>query len=123
MAKYKKIEVPIYTGTAYMYVGDGDACSKHAAVEANIPDKLFEPSRVGACFLQDGCNNTGIWVREEDDVATIAHECLHASIFILGNAGISLTESSEEAYTYLLSYFVDEFSKKDGWKTVKKVKN
>jgi hypothetical protein len=42
---------------------------------------------------------------------TIAHECLHATFAILESKGIKYNRKSEEAFTYLLDYLVDEVTK------------
>ena len=39
----------------------------------------------------------------------VAHELLHATIHILKHANMRLNEGSEEAYTYLLGYLVEQF--------------
>ena len=39
----------------------------------------------------------------------VAHELLHATIHILKNSGVKLNEGSEETYTYLLGYLIEQF--------------
>lgn len=39
---------------------------------------------------------------------TIAHECLHLTFAIMSSKGIKLGNKSEEAFTYLHGYLVDE---------------
>lgn len=41
----------------------------------------------------------------------IAHECFHATAYILDYVGINLAGESEEAYSYLLGYLVEEVNK------------
>lgn len=38
----------------------------------------------------------------------VAHECLHLTHWLLKEKGLRLTDDSEEAYTYLLQWFVKE---------------
>lgn len=42
------------------------------------------------------------------DIATLAHELLHATNGILKEVGVSPCNKSEEAYTYLLGYLTEE---------------
>jgi hypothetical protein len=42
----------------------------------------------------------------------IAHEMLHACVAILNGRGLNLTPNSEEAYTYLLEYLVEQTHKR-----------
>jgi hypothetical protein len=42
----------------------------------------------------------------------IAHEVLHATLFIMEHIGIKLCSKSDEAYTYLHGYIIGELYKK-----------
>lgn len=41
-----------------------------------------------------------------EDIATIAHECAHASMHVLRRAGVSATDDSDEAAAYHLEFLV-----------------
>lgn len=43
-----------------------------------------------------------------DVVGTIAHEMLHVTVALLKNAGVRLNDGSEETYTYLQGYLVEQ---------------
>ena len=49
------------------------------------------------------------WVKT---VSTVSHECLHLTHYILRDAGIILSEESEEAYTYLQAYLLGNILRK-----------
>lgn len=51
-------------------------------------------------------------IMKAETVGTVAHELLHVTISLLSLAGIKLTASSEEAYTYLHGHLMQEFWKK-----------
>lgn len=44
------------------------------------------------------------------DSGVIAHECLHATCNLLKSKSFTLTEDSEEAYTYTQQYFITKVS-------------
>ena len=54
-----------------------------------------------------------IWIPHMDgsaeDISIINHELLHANFSILSWAGVSLSDSSEEAYTYNYQFITKEF--------------
>lgn len=53
-------------------------------------------------------------------IYTIYHEALHASWFILENAGIKITEDNHEPLAYLQGYIANEVCEIiDGWKKKK----
>lgn len=53
-----------------------------------------------------------IWLSSIDDPAIINHELLHATINIMNYSGVSLSDSSEEAYAYELQYLTNQFYNK-----------
>jgi hypothetical protein len=44
-------------------------------------------------------------------VSDIAHEAVHAAVYILKTSGVKLTDSSEESYAYLVGHIVCEIRK------------
>lgn len=64
-----------------------------------------------------------LWIqpmrRNNESVADIAHEALHATIGILRHKGIRLAHASEESYAYLLDHvlkrILDTMDKKKLW--------
>lgn len=47
-----------------------------------------------------------------DTTCTASHETNHLSQYVLRNAGVQLTQETEEAYTYLQAYLLKEILKK-----------
>ena len=47
-----------------------------------------------------------IWLSPEAKIWHVAHECFHAANGILEDRGLRLTDSSDEAYAYLLQYLI-----------------
>jgi hypothetical protein len=62
--------------------------------------------------IKDG-NQPIIWIPHMDgsaeDISIINHELLHANFSILNWAGVSLCDSSEEAYTYNYQFLTKQF--------------
>lgn len=75
-----------------------------------------------------GC--TSLWVEERhifvgvfnDNSGTIAHECVHAAVYILDDAGIPIYGNNHEALTYLVGHLVREFYKAAARKNTKRKK-
>lgn len=79
----------------------------------------YEPEAVGCAFAHEG-KPWMLWVQDEYDHATLAHEALHITIAVLKSRGVSLGDKSEEAYTYLMTHIVRSVleAKKKDWKKV-----
>ncbi len=50
----------------------------------------------------------GIWLKPGASLVTIAHEALHATCYVLGEAGLTLSRDSEEAFTYYQGWVLDQ---------------
>lgn len=64
-------------------------------------------------YQKDGYRREYIMIVDPKDghhdvVATLAHEVLHFVFYTLDNAGVKLSEDSEEAYTYYFTYVLNE---------------
>lgn len=62
-----------------------------------------------------GVKETGltcVWVKDNpwmvSGIGILCHELLHAVIWIMNRKGLELADSSEEAYTYLYEYLIEE---------------
>lgn len=51
-----------------------------------------------------------VWFRPTAQSSTIAHEAFHTTHSILSNAGLTLTDASEEAYAYHLAWVIRELN-------------
>lgn len=52
------------------------------------------------------------WISPSADVPVIAHEVLHATFWVLKEKGLTLDDSSEEAYTYFIEWLTREIVKR-----------
>lgn len=106
--KKKKFKLPIYDQfTVTVLISDDLAQDVF-----NITNEPYDTNYNGVFFHKK--NGTDVFIGFEKDKikpGLVAHECLHATCYILDYVGISLTEESEEAYTYLISYLVNEVYK------------
>ena len=70
---------------------------------------IINPNGLGAFYFKEGMSSV-IWLRyrptDLKKMSTLVHECAHASFEVMRWAGIPLTDSSEEAYTHLVSKMV-----------------
>lgn len=68
-----------------------------------------------AYTFTDPDGNLVLWFRNisrsTEDISTITHECLHATIRIMNAVHIPLTEDSEEAFTYQLDFLTSQIFK------------
>lgn len=67
----------------------------------------------GTTFTSVFGGNTIVWLPNTDDKAIVNHELLHATIDIMRRTGLTLTEETEEAYTYELQYLTNQFYKQN----------
>lgn len=66
----------------------------------------------GLTFSFDDGKPGIIWLSSIDDPGVINHELLHATINTMRYSGVSLDDSSEEAYAYQLQYLTTQFYNK-----------
>lgn len=63
----------------------------------------------GAMFVLEACKEGNptqylLWVRESDDIAVLAHECVHLAIRILHDRGVVVTVDNDEPLAYYHNY-------------------
>ena len=105
MIKKKKIKLPIYNQfTVTMFLTD-DVIGYY--------NKVTKRDDKGECIGIQFAKGSNIFIGVElrATIGTIAHECFHATAYIMDVIGCELKEESEEPYAYLLGYLVDEFVK------------
>lgn len=106
--KKKKLKVPIYSFANVELVlveNITDYCERLGISRNNTEPNgtfLYHTENVGQYYIV---------LKHSSSNSTIAHEALHLTCEILREAGVSLTSESEESYTYLLSWVVDEIYK------------
>lgn len=106
--KKKKLKLPIYSQFNITIIIADDLTQEVVNITKEPSDIKYN----GVFFYKK--NGTDLYIGfEKDDLkpGLVAHECLHATCYILDFVQIPLTESSEEAYTYLVGYLVDEVYK------------
>lgn len=75
-------------------------------LEGNTQGRMFSHFPFGFAVL---LKHKESWV---ETAGLVSHECLHLTHYILKRAGLTLSEESEEAYTYLQEYLLKEILKK-----------
>lgn len=115
MVRTKKIKIPIYAvdrDILIVYGGNSDEADREVSRRTKYPVQRDEDHLVSGCTYrhQNGWP-MAIYVHSLKDHPTIAHEALHATYSICNFVGIPLSDSSEEAYTYLLEYIIREIEK------------
>jgi len=70
----------------------------------------FQDGKPGIIWLQSA-------TFDPESMSIINHELLHATLNIMRYSGVSLSDSSEEAYAYQLQYLSNQFYNKLKWKT------
>src|SRR5690606_31224201 len=112
-----RIDVPIYKTGVYFLTGESDE-----AVTAYVQRKTYGHWKDGIP-LDEGVRARVLlhesrlsFVRiTQDDIAyipCISHEIMHTVFHILGGVNMTHVFESEEAYTYLLEYLLDQYIKK-----------
>ena len=110
------IQIPIYKAAVLIYWGDRKGlykAVKRNSDKATAREVIEEvtPNTEGVTVMTSGRTVT-IYLasppRDPRSVAILIHELSHATNFILREVGILHTESTEEAYTYLLEYLTRE---------------
>ena len=70
----------------------------------------------GVTFDSEDCNYVIIWLEKAsfhpEDMSIINHELMHAVTTTMYCAGISFSDSSEEAYAYQLQHYSNQFYNK-----------
>lgn len=74
-----------------------------------VTKSSYSTNPKGMFFTQNG--DLHICVTSTASKGVIAHECFHATAYIMDTIGCELKGESEEPYAYLLGWFVDEFDK------------
>jgi hypothetical protein len=95
------------TEAAAQYVRDN--------LDSTIQASDFDGSAAITFDFQDGKPGI-IWLEsatfDPQDISIINHELLHATLNTMRYSGVSLSDSSEEAYAYQLQYYSNQFYNK-----------
>lgn len=128
--RFFEIRIPIYNATIVVSYGDDLEFLKNSTKDQPKPlktpmkkirqklDDLFkEKEKTGAFYCRHEQENIRyLHFFEAPNVPTllsrICHESLHATVCLLKDRGMELTDESEEAYTYLQQYIFEELTNK-----------
>ena len=98
----KRINIPLYPGGLVVFLGDlkevegkYDLRSTFGCNALCFPREQEEKFTVHLCFSS------------LPSMGTLAHECFHATSFILGRLGVHPDHDNDEAQAYLLDWVVD----------------
>ena len=101
------VPIPLFEGDVYLCRSrkDWDATMGHFRC-----DQFVHPSAAGMCVSIASATDGAVYVIGVFDrsVATLAHEALHAVVFILKEAGVPVTEENDEVMAYLLGHLMRE---------------
>lgn len=108
-----KINVPVYDVVLYVLVGDRGDANSWISRKYNLKEDSLNPRwdyQFTSVDFSIGSSDYIIFMKEFQceggEIATLAHEVLHATFRILDNAGFCPSTDSEEAYTYLLTHLL-----------------
>ena len=116
MAHHKwKIEIPIYDYTLLVYTGDNlESIIKHYKLECYVDaltlDAICEDKIDGLAFTTN--NALGIVVALDTPNSVIAHEAVHIINFIFEEIGYETRTDNDEAFTYFLTWLIDQIESK-----------
>ncbi len=113
MKGFKHIYIDIYKENIYFATCSWQQYKKLTKSEFGLilthknPDGLF-----GVRYHKNSDVPVGtIWIKPNADLATLAHECFHATFWIMQMKGIGLSDESEESYSWLLQFFMERIIK------------
>lgn len=112
-----RIDVPIYKTGVYFIIDETDeVCREYVKRKTRghwkegVP--LDEGARARVLLHESRLSFVRIQGEDLADIPVITHELLHVVFHILGGVDITHAFESEEAYTYLLEYLLDQYIKK-----------
>lgn len=72
-----------------------------------LGEPAFDKYTNGSFIERDGTYFI-LWLRDLSDMSTLSHEVLHLVFHVMRSKGVELSTSSEESYTYLMGFVVDQ---------------
>lgn len=106
-----KCKTPIYGTIITLVVSDDkefkeymlDKCSVECNVKGNCGNFFGNP-RYGGIVWMPSFKHESI-----ENIATLAHECIHASTYVLDHNGMQVSFDNDEAIAYLMNYYLEYF--------------
>lgn len=115
---FKLIQLEIFSTDIIVSIGQTDD-ELYDELKHRFTKEEFESSymssldrRSDACFVVKDGFPVIRFFDKNPDAGLIAHECFHATCFILESKKIALCNETEEVYAYLLQYLVNKIIKK-----------
>ncbi len=110
--KKKYIKEPVYESYFWL-VWDCDVFELRDWVwkkhnwELSIKDNM---EHLGKTIIIEGSNYVTfiIWINNKKNIPTLSHELMHKTFDTMKRVGIILDDSSEEAFAFLFSYYLQE---------------
>ena len=112
----KKLDVPIYRRKIQAYIGYSyDELQSAIKKEFGITvDGIEKDTHRGAVYTLEnktrGIKCLVFWCEFPKDIESFSHEVFHLTATILQDAGVTLTEESEEAWAYLYGYLYSKLA-------------
>jgi len=112
---FKIIPLDVYGHDIVVSIGQSDE-DLYKEIKENISEKDFKKHMANQKAIatthkmRSGC----ILIRFKDDIdnpGIVAHEALHAVVFLFKKIGIDFAYESEEAYAYTLEYLTNQILK------------
>ena len=115
MNVFKIIPIEIYGHDIAVSIGQSDE-DLYEELKENISEKEFKKYMTNqkAIATTHKLSTGAIAIRFKDNidnVGIVAHESFHAVVFLFKKIGIEFCYESEEAYTYLLEYLINQILK------------
>lgn len=102
------IKVPVYHGRILIkFCKDFIKEAHKIGVELRVDANSFD----GLAFKIPKNGNWCILLSEKITPGVIAHECLHVVNYILGDSGVEVSVTNDEAQAYLLTWLVNKVHK------------
>lgn len=110
-----KLSNDIYHVDIYVFAGHTyEQAQKlwYKRIKHQGPVNKDDGRKAASVFVYEYNRKPMVWFRDvKPSAATMAHEGLHLVHYILSTLGLNLTDESEEAYTYLLEWFIRQLEK------------
>lgn len=103
-----RITVPIYKSWVYVVININE-CKHLAKLKTGMTLDDDEFAANGMTIYGHGRNI--IWLPENADIDTLAHECMHVVLNIFRVKGVSVDLENQEPTTYLVGYITGEVYK------------
>lgn len=115
MNVFKIIPLDVYGHDIVVSIGQSDD-DLYKRIEENISRKQFDKHMANqkAIATTHKLKTGAILIRFKDnidDAGIVAHESLHAVVFLFKKIGIDFAYESEEAYAYTLEYLTNQILK------------